>query len=255
MERIKSLLIFLGTLLMGVGLVSTAFSERSSYSIGTFIVCLALGLFVVFAAAVIFVMLVLPEWMSDKTTFKQDMRDMVMPDQKGASDEDAADVRISEFRESYHEFFDAPKVTENSTLQNTATQLYWHMMFLQKRRMNKKMISLDFEAERKSYDGLSITKRKYFDGKYEITNVSERILSHRKYRLGQKIVYKKKDSELANYSILSTKQSNENNTYTCPNCGGEASLSNLVDGCDFVFASCRRLNISCYFNYLIWIKV
>lgn len=233
MERLKSLGIFLGTLLMGVGLVSASVSERGNNSTGAFICCLALGLFVILAAVVFFINLVIPEWTNDKKTFKKDMQDMVMPDQQGASDADEVDTRISEFRGSYHDFFHVPGVTENSKLQSTATQLYWHMMLLQKRRMNRKQVSLDFEAARKSYDGLSITKKKYFDGKYEITDVRERILSNRVYSRGQKIVYKKKDSELANYSILNTKQSGSKNEYTCPNCGSEATLSNLLDGCDF----------------------
>lgn len=233
MERLKSLGIFLGTLLMGVGLVSAAWMDRAEYSTGTFIGCMALGLFVVFAAGVIFLNMVLPEWTNKDTTFKQDMRDMVMPDQQGASDADTIDSKISEFRGSYRNFFDVPKVTENSKLQSTATQLYWHMMLLQKRRMNKKGFSLDFEAERKSYDGLSITKKTYFDGKYEITDVSERISANRKYRLGQKIIYNKKDRELANYNILNTKKSDGKDMYTCPNCGSEASLNNLLDGCDY----------------------
>ncbi|MBQ0058717.1 MAG: hypothetical protein KBS83_01975 [Lachnospiraceae bacterium] len=233
MERLKSLGIFLGTLVIGVGLVSTILSGRSEYSIGGFIGGLALGLFVLFAAILFFIKLVIPAWKDDKTTFKKDMRDMVLPDQQGASDADDADARISQFRESYRDFFGAAGVTENSKLQSTATQLYWHMMLLQKRRMNRKHISLDFQAERKSYDSRSVTKKKYFDGKYEITDVSERISANRKYSLGQKIVYKKKDSELANYSILNSKQSGDKDEYTCPNCGSQSSLSNLLDGCDF----------------------
>lgn len=168
---------------MGVGLVSTSLTERSSYTTGAFIGCLALGLFVILAAVVFFVNLVIPAWKDEKNTFKKDMRDMVMPDQQGASDADAVDAEISAFRESY--------------------------------------------------DGQSITKKKYFDGKYEITDVSERISANRKYRCGQKIVYHKKDRELANYSILNTKQSGRKDEYTCPNCGNEASLSNLLDGCDY----------------------
>ena len=195
MERLKSLGIFLGTLIIGVSLVCVSFNDREKYTNIEFACCLAFGLFVIFMAGTFFKKLVIPQWLNSETTFKKDMQDLI--------------------------------------LQGTATQLYWHMLLLQKRRMNKKRVSLDFEAERKSYDGLSVTKKNYFDGKYEITDVSERISANRKYLLGQKIVYNKRDKELANYSILNTRQSEEKDKYTCPNCGSESSMSNLLDGCDF----------------------
>ena len=232
-SRLGSLGIFLVTFLIGGGLIDTAFDNSTSYTSMNFIIGVLLGLFLVFGSFVIFYMLVLPAWQNTHYTLKHELTDLVKEDQTGKADSDATERLITEFRNSFRDFFAAPGLTENSPLQQTATQLYWHILYLQKRRMEQLGITLDFYAVRKRYGGVSVSKNKYFDGKYMITDAKERIEATRVYKKNYQTIHRKNDSELAHYTMLNAKQSAKENSIICPNCGNPTSRENLLDGCDY----------------------
>ena len=152
-------------------------SERrtTSYFSFEFIACALLGLLLVLGSFLIFYALVLPAWTDKHYTLKNELTGLVKEDQTGKQDSDATERLITDFRNSLREFFDRPGLPENSPLQNTATQLYWHILYLQKRRMEQLGVTMDFDAVRKRYGGVSVTKNKHFDGKYMITDAKERI--------------------------------------------------------------------------------
>ena len=231
--RLGSLGIFLVTFFIGGGLIDTAFTNTDSYLSANFIICVLLGLFLVLGAFLILRVLVIPVWCDKQYTLKDELTDMVKEDQTGKGDSDATERLITDFRKSLREFFAGSGIPENSSLQKTATQLYWHILYLQKRRMEQLGITMDFDAVRKSYGGVSVSKNKHFDGKYMITDAKERIEASRVYKSGSTAIHKKKDTELAHYSMLNAKQAAKGNEIICPNCGNPTTRENLLDGCDY----------------------
>ncbi len=61
---------------------------------------------------------------------------------------------ITQFRSDYNHFFheQGEGIHENTPLQNTATQLYWNTLALQKKRLDKKGITMSIDAERMRYN-------------------------------------------------------------------------------------------------------
>ena len=231
--RFGSLGIFLTLFSIGGALIDTAVVNAVSYFSFEFIACFLLGLFMVVVSFLSFYGFVLPAWRDKSYTLKNELKDLVTEDQSGKQDSDATERLITGFRNSLRDFFDTPGLPENSLLQNTATQLYWHILYLQKRRMDQMGITLDFDAVRKSYGGVSVIKHKHFDGKYMITDAKERIEATREYKKDHKVIHKKKDSELAHYSMLNAKRASKENRVICPNCGNPTTRENLLDGCDY----------------------
>ena len=228
MGRIKGTAITLVTLLIAMGLIATAVSDWSEGSIAVII----LGALMLFAAGVFFFALALPAWRDKEHTFRDEMTEMVTEDQTGEEDADDTDALVSSFRASLGAFLAAKGLPENSPLQTTATQIYWHILALQKRRMDKKGVTLRFSAERKKYGGVSLRKKTYFDGKYSITDVSEAIAATRVYEKQGAPELRRKDNELAHYSILHAQRASDDGI-VCPNCGNTTTRENLLDGCDF----------------------
>ncbi len=230
--RISSVLLTLVALLIAMGLIGTGldgFSEKPANSIAVIV----LGLIMLFGAFVFFRMLVLPAWQDKNSTLREDVRGLVQADQSGAGDADDTDRLIASFRASLRDFFSAEGLPENSPLQSTATQLYWHVLYLQKRRMERLGVRMDFTAERRRYGGVSVSKQKYFDGKYSITDACERIAAKRVYSRAGKEVYRQQDDEMAHYSILNARQGSDGEAIICPSCGSATTRENLLDGCDY----------------------
>ena len=232
MERFKSLALSLVTFMIGLGLVSTSFSNLKEASVGSFIFSLLIGAFCLFAGVFFFIILVLPAWKENDKSIKSEIKDFVKADQSGSDDNDEIDYLISGFRRSFKEFFSTMNNVPNSSLQLTSSQFYWHMLTLQKNRLKKQRVTLDFDAVRKSYDGTSVSKNVYFDGKYQITEAKERIESKRTYKCDN-IKFVKLDTELANYNIINAYNNNSKGDVTCPSCGSVSTKENLLDGCDF----------------------
>ncbi len=232
MDRIKSTLLSAAVFMVGVGLISTAADGFAEKPVNAIIV-LILGLFMAFAGAVLFKIIALPQWQDKKYTVKEEISGMIKADQTGELDSDPTDTLISDFRRSLGIFFSGHGTAANSSLQSTATQLYWHILYLQKNRMDKKDVTMDFTAERRTYSGISVAKKSYTDGKYNITDASERIAAKRIYYVGGRQALTKDDNELAHYSILNAKPAQSGNMIICPNCGNPTTRENLLDGCDY----------------------
>ena len=142
---------------------------------------------------------------------------------------------MSSFKESYSEFMnniDSSK--SNSKIQNYATQLLWHCIYLQKKRMEKLDIQIGLESSRLSYSKKSDPVRStlYFDGRYNVNDVYEEIYSVKTFRHENRNIKKVYNKEVAHYTFLSAKNVGKDEV-VCPNCGSISSRSNLIDGCDF----------------------
>ena len=142
---------------------------------------------------------------------------------------------MSSFKEVYSEFMNnigSSKI--NSKIQDYATQILWHCIYLQKKRMEKLGIQIGLESSRLSYSKKSDPVRStlYFDGRYNVNDVYEEIYSVKTFRHENRNIKKVYNKEVAHYTFLSAKNVGKDEI-VCPNCGSLSSRSNLIDGCDF----------------------
>ena len=142
---------------------------------------------------------------------------------------------MSSFKEVYSEFMNnigGSKI--NSKIQDYATQMLWHCIYLQKKRMEKLDIQIGLESSRLSYSKKSDPVRStlYFDGRYNVNDVYEEIYSVKTFRHENRNIKKVYNKEVAHYTFLSAKNVGKDEV-VCPNCGSLSSRSNLIDGCDF----------------------
>lgn len=138
------------------------------------------------------------------------------------------------FRVDYASFFDQDGIAENAAIVKEATQVYWHILYLQKNRLDQKGIRLKFTSDRFSYgDVAAIRKKSYFDKKYKVTDVSETIEAKTEFLDGQgKRLHQRKNLQTACYQILSAEYVSAKKVI-CPNCGKDATREDLIDGCDY----------------------
>ena len=141
---------------------------------------------------------------------------------------------LRSFRNDYASFFDHPGVLQNDMIQKDATQMYWHILSLQKARLDQKGLGLEFSSERLGYGGMPpIRENTYFDGKYKITEVSETIQAKQKFtKQNGKKLFTRKSVETADYRILGAAEKTSTQVI-CPNCGSPSSKEDLIDGCDY----------------------
>lgn len=140
---------------------------------------------------------------------------------------------MSSFKEVYSEFMNSGSKI-NSKIQDYATQMLWHCIYLQKKRMEKLGIQIGLESSRLSYSKKSDPVRStlYFDGRYNVNDVYEEIYSVKTFRHENRNIKKVYNKEVAHYTFLSAKNVGKDEV-VCPNCGSLSSRSNLIDGCDF----------------------
>ena len=142
---------------------------------------------------------------------------------------------LSSFKEVYSDFMnDVGSNKSNSKIQDYATQMLWHCIYLQKKRMEKLGIQIGLESSRLSYSKKSDPVRStlYFDGRYNVNDVYEEIYSVKTFRHENRNIKKVYNKEVAHYTFLSAKNVGKAEV-VCPNCGSISSRSNLIDGCDF----------------------
>ena len=141
---------------------------------------------------------------------------------------------MSSFKEVYSEFMNIGGNKINSKIQDYATQMLWHCIYLQKKRMEKLGIQIGLESSRLSYSKKSgpVRSTLYFDGRYNVNDVYEEIYSVKTFRHENRNIKKVYNKEVAHYTFLSAKNVGKDEV-VCPNCGSLSSRSNLIDGCDF----------------------
>lgn len=160
---------------------------------------------------------------------------VIFPSYPLVKDYDPLTRTLSSFKVAYREFLGTEnKNKDNSKLQDYATQLLWHCIYLQKRRMEKLGVQIQLDTNRRSYSKESngVRSKIYFDGRYNVNDVYEEIYATRTFLRGGRNIKRIYDKEVAHYTLLSVKNAGENDV-VCPNCGSVSSRSNLLDGCDF----------------------
>lgn len=142
MNRFKSSALAITCICVGLGIISAPFSGEETHGIGAIIFSIVMGLICLLVGFGLLYMECIPAWKNRERTLQDDVNEFLRQNQTGKDDENEDDELISDFRKSYCEFFSETGIKENFVIQNTATQLYWHMMYLQKLRMDRKKYPL-----------------------------------------------------------------------------------------------------------------
>ncbi len=229
-------------LFCGMGMIEMAITDPE-FNIGSIIFAIICGLLFVAGGVAIAGTIVMDVRSVKKKKNKTDvvadiaeeLKSTVCPGYyKILEDKNDTERLLHYFREDYASFFDQDGIPENAAIQKEATQVYWHILFLQKKRLDQKGIRLKFTSDRFSYGDISpVRKKTYFDKKYKVTDVSETIEAKTEFlnRQGKKL-HKRKDLQSACYQILSAETISVKNVI-CPNCGKDATREDLIDGCDY----------------------
>ncbi len=140
---------------------------------------------------------------------------------------------LHSFRDSFDAFFHDKDIRENTLLQSTSTQVYWNILGLQKKRLDRKGLTMEFSSQRMAYGEYpKVTEKTFFDGKYQITEVSESVTAKKIFKTEEKVLGQEQCTRIARYRLLNAKKTN-GDKIICPNCANQATRENLLDGCDF----------------------
>lgn len=160
--------------------------------------------------------------------------DIIFPSYPIVNDKDEIGAHISGFRHAYSEFMGTHVMSENSQIQKYSSQLLWHCLYLQKKRMEKNGLTIQFESSRRAYSSKkeAVRNETYFDGRYVAKDVAEEIDAARSFCYQGRVIKTLYDKEVAHYTLLSAKETTDHQVL-CPNCGGISTKENLMDGCDY----------------------
>lgn len=101
---------------------------------------------------------------------------LMFPSYPVVEDYDSLTRELSSYREVYREFMAHENPKNNSKLQDYATQLLWHCLYLQRVRMEKLGIQMELDSHRRSYlkNAPSVHYNTYFDGRYHVDDIGNR---------------------------------------------------------------------------------
>ena len=150
---------------------------------------------------------------------------------KVTDDKDETEKLIRRFRSDYDGYFSGP-AGENPKINSDVTQIFSHILGLQKKRLDSRNIRVSLESERMSYGVSPVSYSRSFDGRYRINNVSETVEAKKSFYSGKKKITSFKVLDTARYRLLSVSQFGGSDII-CPSCGSAATRDNLLDGCDY----------------------
>jgi len=240
LKKIGFLLLGVFTFFCGMGIIEMALTDPE-FNVGSMIFAIFCGILFIIGGVVLLVMSVREIRMSKKKKAgiagqaASEVKELVSRDFKVITqDNNKTEELIREFRNDYGTFFAHKGLIENDPIQRDATQLYWHILSLQKKRLDSKGIVINMHSDRLSYGAISpVRKSSYFDGKYEVTEVVETVEAKQEFvtEAGKKI-HKRKFVQAAVYRILGAARK-QYTQVVCPNCGQISTREDLIDGCDY----------------------
>ncbi|SEQ26032.1 hypothetical protein SAMN02910369_01484 [Lachnospiraceae bacterium NE2001] len=222
--------------LVGLGMVEMSFTE-SDFTIASIIFAVIFALLFV-VAGVVLVKMSIDELKADfkesgvLASFKKDFSKSLLIDSEAEPDKDAFEQSLTAFRRDYAQFFSNNAPMENSPVQNEITQIYRNILEFRRNRLRKLGIIVNYFTIRKKYGKAAVTKNQFFDGKYEITEVSENIKAETQYLKDGRPLHRELNREIAYYTVINAKQVGPD-TMICPNCGATQTRESLLDGCDY----------------------
>ena len=146
-------------------------------------------------------------------------------------DECDTEKLIRRFRLHYDGFFSEAS-GQNPVIAGDVTQIFLHILGLQKKRLEKKGVSVRLESKRMSYGVTPVSQHRSFDGRYRINNVTETVEAKKTFFAGKRKLTSFRVLDTARYRLLSASTVGESDVI-CPSCGAAQSRDSLLDGCDF----------------------
>jgi len=156
-----------------------------------------------------------------------------MPETVEDFDDDS--TMLSSYRKAFSDFFSTKGIEKNSDLQSMSSQILWHSLYLQKKRLTDLDLTMSMASERKDYGQnkrFCLYKYPFFDGRYDVKDMDEFIFATRTFKDKDTVIASFEDSEAAHYTVLSAKKQSEDEII-CPGCGNVTTRQNLIDGCDY----------------------
>ena len=146
-------------------------------------------------------------------------------------DSNETEKLIRRFRADYDRCFSEPD-NENSPIKSDVTQIFLHILGLQKKRLESRGVAVRLESSRMSYGMKPVTQSPSFDGRYKINNVTETVEAKKTFFKGGRKIMSFRVLDAARYRLLSASQKGENEV-VCPSCGNYTTRDSLLDGCDY----------------------
>ena len=233
MKKLKVVGLAFLCVIAGLLSIVMAFTEPD-FSIGSRIFAVICGLlFLLFAALYTFKRLD-PEPQQAKRVRWRD-RDDVFSVYDSAEGGDDKYPFLTTFRKHFAKFYSSFGIPPNPDIQQDVTQLYRSIAVMQKQRLDRKGIRMEFVSERKKYsEGDNVTSSHFFDGKNDVTEYTESIAAETTFTKDGKKLFSRISRQAAHYVFTgaSTDAAGDDNMI-CPNCGASSTMTNLLDGCDF----------------------
>ena len=143
---------------------------------------------------------------------------------------------VETFKTEMIQWYDNERADKENPF-SCATQELWYGMYLEKKRLEKReirMVHKIFRPASSKSGRRSNLLEFYHDGKYRVNMLGQMTVYDVHYirnnsLLGVVDSFGGYDHML--YYVLRAR--NKNGLYICPNCGGEATLDKLLDGCDY----------------------
>ena len=166
----------------------------------------------------------------DKRGIAKGLRSDVSPNfHEVTKDVSETERLIRRFRADYGSFFSEGS-DGGAPIRSDVTQIFLHILGLQKRRLDRKGVKVRLESRRMSYGVSPVTGRETFDGRYRINNVTETVEAKKTFFRGDKKLTSFKVLDAARYRLLSASQVGDGEVI-CPSCGSVASRDDLLGGC------------------------
>ena len=197
--------------LIGLGMIEMGVTDPE-FSVGSMIFMVVCALLFV-AVGVLLVYIAIIEFKEDKKSrlasgggnaldeLKGELKDALIPGYSVTEDKTELERKLTSFREHYASFFALPVPMENAPVQSDTTQVYRNILEFRRNRLRKLGLVCEYESARKNYGGYSISKKESFDGKYQITEVSEDIAAKTSYLKDGRKIYSKTDRQIARYVL------------------------------------------------------
>ena len=169
--------------------------------------------------------------------------------------ETALEKKIGEFQREYASFY------EGGFLRQNVTQMYQHLLMLHKNRLEKLQLTLNLEYKKMGLENKPAMKcSEKTDGKFRHIHLEEYLSEKKSFFHKNKKIYTSRNEIGAGYDVIGmrTRWMNGKCQYTCPSCGAEEELEQLMTGCPYCGTKFlieelddRICNLSLYNDYYL----
>lgn len=172
------------------------------------------------------------DWESFEKQFDKITSDMVMNRAAQTDNSDMAEI-VNRYRYEAADFYKG--ISEENAF-TTVSQEFWYMHHLNRNRLRRLGVEVCYDQIRETPGYYDRDKRYPFwyyskEGKNRVCCLKDFERATKVYlQNGQTIYVDEQNKELETYYLITSKT--ENGRYFCPGCGKDATLDELLDGCD-----------------------